>query len=93
MKTRNSSGVGQKIDLGFDQDTLRIIDCDEDEDSNNYSNASTGGANSIVNSLKRTNTDTSAVREDPSAGANVGKVRAETDSTKLRSFLNNLGNE
>ena len=32
MKTRNSSGVGQKIDLGFDVDTLRIIDCDDDED-------------------------------------------------------------
>jgi hypothetical protein len=92
MKTRNSSGVGQKIDLGFDQDTLRIIDCDQDEDDN-YTNASTGGSSSIVNSLKRTNTDSSAVREDPAVGANIGKVRAETDSTKLRSFLNNLGTE
>ena len=38
MKTRSSSGVGQKIDLGFDINTLRIIDCDQDgdEDGNNY---------------------------------------------------------
>jgi replicative DNA helicase len=96
MKTRNSSGVGQKIDLGFDQDTLRIIDCDEDEGSNNYNSASSGGssANSIVSSLKRTNTASSSTsREDPSEGASVGKVRAETDSTKLRQFLNNLGED
>lgn len=29
MKTRNSSGVGQKIDLAFDVDTLRITDLEE----------------------------------------------------------------
>jgi archaellum biogenesis ATPase FlaH len=92
MKTRNSSGVGQKIDLGFDQDTLRIIDCDQDEDDN-YTNASTGGSSSIVSSLKRSNTSSNTPREDPSAGASVGKVRAETDSTKLRQFLNNLGGD
>ena len=90
MKTRNSSGVGQKIDLGFDVDTLRIIDCDEDEDSNNYNNAG-ASANSIVSGLKRTNT--AETREDPSTGTTVGKVRAETDSTKLRQFLNNLGDD
>ena len=89
MKTRNSSGVGQKIDLGFDQDTLRIIDCDEDEDSINYSNASSGGASSIVSNLKRTN----AAQQDPADGAAAPKIRAETDSTKLRQFLNNLGGD
>jgi len=89
MKTRNSSGVGQKIDLGFDQDTLRIIDCDEDEDSDNYSNASNGGASSIVSNLKRTN----AAQQDPADGAAAPKIRAETDSTKLRQFLNNLGGD
>ena len=95
MKTRNSSGVGQKIDLGFDVDTLRIIDCDEDEDSNNYNNASNGtSSNSIVSGLKRTNTaSVDTTRENPSDGASVGKVRAETDSTKLRQFLNNLGGD
>ena len=92
MKTRNSSGVGQKIDLGFDMDTLRIIDCDEDEDSNNYNNASSGGsANSIVSSLKRTNTANDS--DNPSEGATAPKIRAETDSTKLRQFLNNLGGD
>jgi hypothetical protein len=86
MKTRNSSGVGQKIDLGFDVDTLRIIDCDEDEDDNYNSSTGSPGASSIVNSLKRNNN----ISESPSDGAAAPKIRAETDSTKLRQFLNNL---
>jgi hypothetical protein len=86
MKTRNSSGVGQKIDLGFDQDTLRIIDCDEDEDDSYNTSSGSSSASSIVNTLKRTNTAT----ENPSDGAAAPKIRAETDSTKLRQFLNNL---
>jgi hypothetical protein len=85
-KTRNSSGVGQKIDLGFDVDTLRIIDCDDDDDDSYNSSTGSPGASSIVNSLKRSN----AATEDPGAGATAPKVRAETDSTKLRQFLNNL---
>jgi replicative DNA helicase len=88
MKTRNSSGVGQKIDLGFDLDTLRIIDIDDDEQD--QATASQGsGASSIVNALKRTNTPS----ETPDEGAPAGKIRAETDSTKLRAFINNLGDD
>lgn len=30
MKTRSSSGVGQKIELDFNIDSLRIVDCDDD---------------------------------------------------------------
>ena len=85
MKTRNSSGVGQKIDLGFDLDTLRIIDLGEDEQDQATASQG-GGASSIVNALKRTNTPS----ETPDEGAPAGKIRAETDSTKLRAFLNNL---
>jgi hypothetical protein len=69
---------------------LRIYDLDEDE-QDEY--ASPQASNSIVNSLKRTNTSDDTVREDPSEGASIGKVRAETDSTKLRNFINNLGEE
>ena len=86
MKTRNSGGVGQKIDLGFDVDTLRIVDCDEDDDDNNYASASQTGT-SIMDSLKRSSNATS---EDPSEGAPVAKIKAEADSTKLRNFINNL---
>ena len=32
-------------------------------------------------------------RENPTEGDTVGKIRAQTDSTKLKQFLNNLGTE
>jgi len=93
MKTRSSSGVGAKIDLEFDIDSLRIRDLDDDDD-NSYASAPVGGS-TIMNSLKRTTTTEDAPTEepDPEQGTPVKKVRAETDSTKLREFLGNLGNE
>ena len=90
MKTRNSSGVGQKIDLGFDQDTLRIVDCDEDDEDNGSNHSGGQSSSSIVSSLKRTNTVST---DNPADGSAAPKVRAETDSTKLRQFLNNLGDD
>jgi len=96
MKTRSSSGVNSKIDLGFDVDTLRIFDIDQDDDDEDLdSNNSSSTGSDIVKNLKRKNetttdfTDTTA-RIDPTEGSSTGKIRAETDSTKLRSFLNNL---
>jgi archaellum biogenesis ATPase FlaH len=98
MKTRSSSGVGSKVDLEFNVDTLRISDCDEQDDSNGY-NTGNSASSSIVNALKRNSTgitgkvdpETGEIFDvDPLAGAPVAKVRAETDSTKLRQFLNNL---
>jgi hypothetical protein len=46
MKTRSSSGVGQKVDLEFNIDSLRITDCDEETSGNQ---PSTG---SIFNQIK-----------------------------------------
>jgi len=90
MKTRSSSGVGQKIDLGFDVDTLRIFDIGEDDEQATATAGGVGSASSIAAALKRTN---SAPVESPEEGVAVKKIKAETDSTKLRSFLNNLGDD
>ena len=93
MKTRSSSGVGMKVDLGFDVDTLRIFDIGEDDEQSTASAGSTSGS-SIVANLKRgmgTTTPAGSINDDPEDGAPVKKIRAETDSSKLRSFLNNLG--
>jgi KaiC/GvpD/RAD55 family RecA-like ATPase len=58
MKTRSSSGVGHKVDLEFNLETLRITDIDEEsEPSLNQSKSS--GSN-IINSLKRTSSVTTA---------------------------------
>ena len=91
MKTRNSGGVGQKIDLEFDLDTLRIRDCDDDDDSGNTNTYNqTGSSSAIADVLKRSTTMTSS---EPDAGKPAPKIKAEADSTKLRGFLNNLGDE
>jgi len=89
MKTRSSSGVGQKIDLEFDVDSLRIRDLGEDDESQDYNKPKA----SVFDQIKRNTNIPSESREDPSEGDTVGKIRAETDSTKLRQFLNNLGDE
>jgi hypothetical protein len=94
MKTRSSSGVGQKIDLEFDLDSLRIRDLGEDEDSYNSAGSQTGS--NILDSLKRNPTtpgSTGTVSSDPDDGEPVRKIKAEADSTKLRSFINNLGGD
>jgi archaellum biogenesis ATPase FlaH len=94
MKTRSSSGVGMKIDLDFDLDTLRITDSGE-EGSDDYRPKSSA----ILDSIKRQNTATTVdtasgeVVSDPNNGAALPKIRAQTDSTKLRQFIDNLGSD
>ena len=88
MKTRSSSGVGQKIDLEFDVDSLRIRDLGEDDDDAPVTSSSS--SSNILNNLKR-NSGTVVEKENPSEGDNVGKIKAEADSTALRQFLGNLG--
>lgn len=88
MKTRSSSGVGQKIDLEFNLESLRISDLPEDEQEHN--GATSRGTTSIIENIKR---KTEVQREEPTEGAPVGKVRATVESTKLRQILNNMGND
>ena len=90
MKTRSSSGVGQKVDLGFDIDTLRIVDIgDEDEQA---TATQSGGVSAIANALKRTTVATS-MSDVPDEGSAAPKIKEQTDSTKLRAFLNNLSEQ
>ena len=92
MKTRNSSGVGQKVDLEFNVDTLKISDLGEEEGYNSAPKPS------VYESLKKTSTvvdkETGEVRSaDPSEGVSVGKVKAGTQSTKIRELLAGLNSE
>jgi hypothetical protein len=94
MKTRSSSGVGMKIDLEFDVDTLRITDAGEDgQGDGDYRPKSSA----ILDNIKRQNTAPATIDtetgeiSDPNQGVAIPKIRAQTDSTKLRQFLNNLG--
>jgi KaiC/GvpD/RAD55 family RecA-like ATPase len=86
MKTRSSSGVGQKVDLAFDPDTLRITDCEDGDDEYNPN----GGRNRIAESIK-SRTTISRTSEEADPIKEMGRVRAETGSSKLRELLGNLG--
>jgi hypothetical protein len=106
MKTRSSSGVGQKIDLDFDIDTLRITDPGEDE---YQSNAGQNTPSQIYNQIKQKSSvaaDTAATTGaqpwerakpkdgvDPLAGISVTKPKANVESSKLRQLLNNIGDD
>jgi len=56
LKTRSSSGVGSKVSLLFDRDSLRISD-DPDQDSNGVGASSNGGSTtSVVDQLRKKTT-------------------------------------
>jgi archaellum biogenesis ATPase FlaH len=77
LKTRNSNGVGQKIDLDFDVDTLRVTDSGESSDS-----PVTDSARQILDKIK-TGSNTNASSGPP--------PRAEVQSNKLKQLLGQLG--
>jgi archaellum biogenesis ATPase FlaH len=88
MKTRSSSGVGQKIDLEFNIDSLRISDLAEEDGYGNHNSQSAGST--LLNSIKQRQT---VAQEDPTLGAPAPKIRAEVASSKLRDLLNSLPND
>jgi len=89
MKTRSSSGVGQKVDLAFDPDTLRISDCDDEDGENHMS----GGRSKIADSIKARTTVAPPKTSDSDPIKDMAKIRATTGSAKLRELLGNLNTE
>ena len=88
MKTRSSSGVGQKIDLEFNIDSLRISDLAEEDSYGNHNSQSAGST--LLNSIKQRQTVVPSTGEILTDGASVPKVKANVESSKLRELLNNL---
>lgn len=99
MKTRSSSGVGQKVDLEFNIDTLRINDLGEEAETSFNQQKTNSGTTNIVNQLKRNSVvtdsvDTEKTRSiDPAEGAAAPKIRAQVDSARIRSMLANINVE
>ena len=83
LKTRSSSGVGSKVDLEFNPDTLRITDAPEDE-SYNSSGSGTNTTNSIYDRLK-----TQTKLEPPSSEVKAPKAE-DVQGNRLREFLNSM---
>jgi replicative DNA helicase len=80
MKTRSSSGVGSKIDLEFNTETLRIRDLGEQEDANSFRRPSVN----IMDSIKGTSR---VLGNDEQSPDMVPKVTADVQSTKLKAML------
>ena len=92
MKTRSSSGVGQKVDLEFDVDSLRIRDLADDPEYKQFDKQ----RSTIYDSLKQTSKVSAPASDarnevpDPRKGDTIGKVKATVEGGKLRQLLNEL---
>jgi archaellum biogenesis ATPase FlaH len=85
MKTRSSSGVGQKVELEFDIESLRIRDLAEDADYQEFKKR----APSIYESIKAKSTlsddePNATVADEP------GKITADVQSAKLKQLLGKI---
>ena len=85
MKTRSSSGVGQKIDLSFNVETLRIFD---DGDSTGYT-ATSQSASTLLNRIKTSSSVTNVV-DDEDEFIPQKKVVANVQSTALNAMLSQI---
>jgi KaiC/GvpD/RAD55 family RecA-like ATPase len=93
MKSRSSTGVGQKIDLEYNIETMRITDEGGDEGGYNKPQSS------ILDSIKarsKINADAGGVGERPTGTPawekpmDQGRVTAEVQSSKLKQLLGQI---
>jgi hypothetical protein len=86
MKTRSSSGVGQKVDLEFDLETLRIRDLGEDQQQ------SSGFVKkpSIYDSIKAKSQVNNAQETPDTDSEEVSKITADVNSNKLKQLLGQI---
>jgi replicative DNA helicase len=80
MKSRSSTGVGMKIELEYNIDTMRITDPGEDEQSSYGKKPNSAIMDSIKN---KTNVKPSEITSEP-------KINADVQSSKLKQMLADL---
>jgi hypothetical protein len=85
MKSRSSTGVGQKIDLEYNIETMRITDLAEDEQYQEFKKR----APSIYESIKAKSqiVPGEATATEPDE---PGKITADVQSTKLKQLLGKI---
>ena len=93
MKTRSSSGVGQKVDLDFNIDTLRISDMDESDDIS-FSKQRTN----MYAGMKRSSIVTPSATTQSEATGSPGltpepKVTAKVASKNLRDLISSVNTD
>ena len=80
MKTRSSSGVGNKVDLEFNLESLRIADLPPELANQTQPSLSDKQDSKIMNNLQKS----------AEAPVDQPKINAEVQSTKLKSLLAGL---
>ena len=91
MKSRSSTGVGQKIDLEYNIETMRITDEDPDgyaEQQAKYKPSPS--PNNILNELKPEITTSIDYSTGEIVEADSKKIVADVQATKLKKLLNSL---
>jgi replicative DNA helicase len=81
MKTRSSGGVGSKIDLAFDIDTLRISDLDEDQE---VSDTAVQTADALTSAIKKRTSTVSNKSENVVVAEKVERSVALKDMLKTQ---------
>jgi hypothetical protein len=84
MKSRSSTGVGQKIDLDYNIETMRITDPGIDENASVFRKPSSSIMDSIRARSTVGNEESSEVQQD------VPRVDADIQSAKLKQLLNKI---
>jgi archaellum biogenesis ATPase FlaH len=88
MKTRSSSGVGSKVDLAFNNKSLRIYDLEDGDD-----NAITASSKNIYEQLKKKSVVKASEKLDPDTGEITSNTQIErkvdplAGAAALRSFI------
>ena len=83
MKSRSSTGVGMKIDLDYNIETMRITDPGEDESAGGFKKPN------IYESIKAQSRVTSTDVVDQATGE-ISKVTADVQSAKLKQLLGQI---
>ena len=82
MKSRSSTGVGQKIDLEYNIDTMRITDEDPEEGRTHTQTPA-----QLMNQIKNTSSVSEIVNNIPTTEA---KVATDVQGAKLKTLLSSL---
>ena len=83
MKSRSSTGVGMKVDLEYNIETMRITDPGEDA-ANSYGQPN---PDSIMNRIKNSSKVTEATDPDTGEVTNALSIKADVNGSKLKSML------
>ena len=100
MKTRSSSGVGQKVDLEFDIDSLRIKDLGEEGEEGSFNQQRSAASSALIDGLKKTsvvtstNVDPETGEIDPTKGVSIPKPKQPAPSLRsVRDILSSFSPE